>query len=64
MLHLVPNDATIEILSLYEKCKAIQLSRFILGSSGSRHKTAAIVQLYCHIDSEFKIAEVLFQVAC
>ena len=58
MLHCIPDHATFEIVSLYEKCKTIQLGRFILGSTGSRHKTAAIVQIYSLTDSEFRIAEV------
>ena len=58
--NIVSEYENFEILSLYEKCSTIQLERFTLGSAGSRHRTAPIVQIYYYKDSELRIAEVKY----
>ena len=57
-LDFFPTEATFEVLSLYEKCKAVHVGKFVLGSAKSRHKSASIVQVYSVRNSNFVIAKV------
>lgn len=57
-LKYFPSDCTIEILSLYQKCKSVKLGRFTLGSESSRHKTASIVLIQTLIESDLKVAQI------
>ena len=43
VLNYFTSNCTIEILSLYQKCKSVKLERFILGSKCSRHTASSIV---------------------
>ena len=57
-LDFFPTEATFKVLSLYEKCKAVHVGKFVLGLAKSCHKTASIVQVYSVTNSNFVIAKV------
>lgn len=63
-LKYFPSDFTLDILSLYQKCKSVKLGRFILGSNCSRHKTASIVLVQTLQDNEIKLAEIQYYIKC
>lgn len=50
----------IQILSLHERCKAVQVGEHVLGSQSSRHKTASIVFVRTFESTESHLAEVQY----
>ena len=59
-LHYFTAECTIEVMSLYQKCKAVELGRFTLGSNGSRHNTASIVQVRTLQGSQLSLGEIQY----
>ena len=47
-------------MSLYQKSKAMELGRFTLGSNGSRHNTASIVQVRTLQGSQLSLGEIQY----
>lgn len=58
----VAQSSTFDVLALYEKCGAIKIGRFVIGSSSSRFYTVSVVKVQAF--GEEKLAEIQYYVKC
>ena len=55
-------DVTFDVLSLFERCGAIKVGHFVIGSKSSRFITISVVKV-CILDRE-KLAEIQYFTKC
>ena len=60
MLNYFSSDSTVKVLSLYQKCQAVKVGQFVLGSCSSRHTTASVVVVRTVQTTELKVAQIQY----
>ena len=57
---LIVSECHIDIISLYESCKALKVGDRVFGSKASRHRTSSVVLVRTFSSTDHQLAEVLY----